>query len=71
MIQYKTPYEYPRKLRSCLNCVHLDQPPAPPPFVGDCRGRLMSFGYKKDDPRFATTYCGQWYLRPLGDQDYN
>ena len=25
-IRYRAPYEFPRKLRSCLNCIHLDQP---------------------------------------------
>lgn len=67
MIHYKTPYEYPRKLRSCLNCIHLDQPPGKiaGKEIGGCRERLMKFGYAKDDPRFGTTYCEQWYLRPL------
>lgn len=70
-IRYRAPYEFPRKLRSCLNCVHLDQPPAPPPYVCACRQRLMKYGWAKDDPRFGKTCCGQWFLRPLDDSDYD
>ena len=71
-IRNRAPYEFPRKLRSCLNCIHLDQPAGKIAGmeIGGCRDRLMKFGYKKDDPRFGTTYCGQWFLRPLNDSDY-
>jgi hypothetical protein len=72
-MRYKTPYEIPRRLRSCLNCVHLDQPAGniAGKEVGACRQRLMKYGWAKDDPRFGKTCCGQWFLRPLDDSDYD
>lgn len=52
------PYTFPRKYRSCLNCVHLDGPAYVCGNIssGGCRERLTRFGVKPED--FKKTYCG-------------
>ncbi len=62
------PYTFPREYRSCLNCVHLDQPATVfcGKTYGGCRERLLKFGMKKED--LGKTYCGQWYLQQLKEE---
>ena len=64
------PYTFPRKYRSCMNCIHLDGPEYVCGNIssGGCRKRLLGFGMKPED--FKKTYCGQWYLQQLTDNDY-
>ena len=64
------PYTFPRKYRSCLNCVHLDKKAyvSGSFSIGGCRERLTGFGLKPED--FKKTYCGKWYLSQLTDKDY-
>jgi len=65
---YTNPYTFPRKYRSCLNCIHLDQPETVfcGKAMGGCRKRLLGFGLPEE--KLKETYCGQWYLQQLEDK---
>ena len=64
-------YDLPRKYRSCLNCIYLDQPLTRicGVWVGGCREKLVVKAHYTEE-QLKKTYCGQWFLRSLDENDY-
>lgn len=63
-----TGYEIPTQNRNCQNCIHYDKPLAivMGKSIGGCREKFDKAGL----PRPHKFYCGQWYGRPFGEDDY-
>lgn len=61
------PYDFPRKFRSCLNCIHLRQEMVRIGH-GDVGGCFERMG-KDGPPNLRKAYCGQWYLAPFDEND--
>lgn len=64
-------YDLPRKYRSCLNCIHFDQPLTRicGLWIGGCREKLVVKAHYTEE-QLKKTYCGQWFLRSLDENDY-
>lgn len=63
-------YNYPRDLRSCLNCVHLDQPPGQIAGIeiGGCRQKFAKYSITTNE-ELRKQYCGRWFLKRLTEND--